>query len=127
MAAILHMVSGCHMKLYIRSSTWHELKAVHNVLESLASNQRTHWFTDNQNVARILLVASRNPMLQKEVLDIINMSIVYQVRIEPKWIPGEANQQADFISQSMDYDDWSLYPVMFQKLGRMVWIGLQAS
>ena len=37
-----------------QSSTWRELRAVRNVLESLASkllNQRVRWFTDNQNVA----------------------------------------------------------------------------
>ena len=104
------------------SSTWRELKAVHNVLESLASklrNQRIHWFTDNQYVARILLVGSRNPMLQKEALNIFNTFIAYQVRIKSEWIPREVNQQADFISRITDYDDWSLHPVMFQKLDSM--------
>ena len=39
------------------SSTWRELSAVHRVLDSVArklSNTRLRWFTDNQNVARVL-------------------------------------------------------------------------
>ena len=44
-------------------------------------------------------------MLQNEALNIFNTSIAYQVRIDPEWIPREANQQADFISRIMDYDD----------------------
>ena len=61
-----------------RSSTWRELKAVHRVMESLADklqNQRIRWFSDNQNVVRILSVRSRNPVLQNEALAIFNVSV----------------------------------------------------
>ena len=78
------------------------------VLQSLASklhNQRIRWFTDNQNVVRILSVGSKNPLLQQEAIAIFNNSITNQVRIEPDWIPREANQQADFISRIVDSDD----------------------
>ena len=40
--------------------------------------------------------------------------MAHHVRIEPEWIPREANQQADFISRIIDYDDWSLHPALFK-------------
>ena len=51
-----------------RSSTWCELSAVHLVLLSVARklvNARVRWFTDNQNVARILQVGSGKPDLHE--------------------------------------------------------------
>ena len=117
---------GCHIahgqwlpEERIQSSTWRELNAVHKVLDSLTdklANQRIRWFTDNQNVVRILNTGSRNPLLQQEALAIFNISIAQQVRIEPEWIPREDNQQADFISRIIDYDDWSLHPALFKGL-----------
>ena len=50
-----------------QSSKWHELRAVHLILEVLNSklrNERVRWFTDNQNVANILTVGSRKGNLQ---------------------------------------------------------------
>ena len=50
-----------------QSSTWRELRAVHLVLDTLGpklKNHRVRWFTDNQNVARIVLIGSRKPALQ---------------------------------------------------------------
>ena len=105
----------------ITSSTCRELKAVLSVLKSLADklhNQRIRWFSDNQNVIRILSVGCRNPMLQKEALTIFNTSVVHQVRIEPEWIPRESNQQADFISHIIDHDDWSVHPSIFENLDK---------
>ena len=70
---------GCHVAngLWLAeeaklSSTWRELRAVRMVLESLAvklKNKRVRRFTDNQNVARILLYGSKQPALQKEAFD----------------------------------------------------------
>ena len=50
-----------------QSSTWRELVAVLRVLDSIAHkqrNMRVRWFSDNQNVVRILEVGSRQPHLQ---------------------------------------------------------------
>ena len=44
-------------------------------------NERVRWFTDSQNVARILAVASRKPKLQAGIL---SMALANQVRIEPE-------------------------------------------
>ena len=114
---------GCHIaqgqwlpQEACQSSTWRELRAVRKVLESLATklnNQRLRWFTDNQNVVRILMTGSRKPALQQEALAIFNAAISSYIRIEPEWIPREANQQADFISRIINSDDWSLHPDLF--------------
>ena len=50
-----------------QSFTWRELVAVFRVLSSVANklgNARVWWFTDNQNVACILQVGSKKPLLQ---------------------------------------------------------------
>ena len=67
---------GCHIahgqwlpEERIQSSTWRELNAVHKVLDSVTdklANQRIRWFTDGQNVVRILNTGSKNPLLQQK-------------------------------------------------------------
>ena len=78
-----------------QSSTWGELKAVHTVLQALApklQNERLRWFTDNQNVVRIVLHGSKKPLLQ-ELRSSICISIVccpsydYRTRMDPQgWL-----------------------------------------
>ena len=38
-------------------------------------NFRVRWFTDNQNVARILLVGSRKPVLQAVALKVFSLTV----------------------------------------------------
>ena len=55
----------------MQSFTWQELYAVRLVLEALKSkleNERVRWFTDNQNVVRIVQYGSRQPALQDDAL-----------------------------------------------------------
>ena len=102
-----------------RSSTWRELAGVWKVLQSLASklsNNRVRWFTDNQNVVRILQVGSRQPQLQEVALKIVSLTIHCQIRLEPEWVPREENEQADYFSRIIDLDDWFLDPAIFAQL-----------
>ena len=102
-----------------QSSTWRELRAVGLVLDSLVvklKNCTVRWFTDNQNVARILQVGSKTPLLQKEALHVFSLSVAHNVSIEPEWIPRSENQVADFISHLQDLDDWQLNPSVFYSL-----------
>ena len=102
-----------------QSSTWRELTAVLNVLRSVMiklRNMRVRWFTDNQNVARILQVGSRQEHLQKIALDIFFVAIHNHIKLEPEWIPRELNEQADYLSRIVDYDDWQLNPLIFSEL-----------
>ena len=102
-----------------QSSTWRELAAVLRVLTAVAAkllNVRVRWFTDNQNVARILLVGSKKPWLQEVALKVFSLSVQFQIKLEPEWIPRELNERADFLSRIIDYDDWQLNPVVFSEL-----------
>ena len=97
------------------SSTWCELRAVRMVLESFQAklmNERVRWFTDNQNVVRIVQYGSKKPDLQAEALSIFSICLKQHIRIEPEWIPRERNALADYISTLVDYDDWMLNPGM---------------
>ena len=103
----------------LQSSTWRELCGVHRVLESLAvklKGERLRWFSDNQNVVRILLTGSRQPPLHAIALNIFTLCLSHQIHLEPEWIPRGENEQADFISRILDFDDWMLDPVMFAEL-----------
>ena len=119
-----HVAHGLFSKIEVaKSSTWRELHAVKMVLGSLAhllQCQRVRWFSDNQNVVRIIEIGSKNPQLQKEALEIYSTAIRWQIRIEPEWIPRELNQRADLLSRMLDRDDWSIHPAVFQQL-ELLW------
>ena len=103
----------------VLSSTWRELTAVWRVLQSLASklsSNRVRWFSDNQNVVRILQVCSRRPQLQEVAIRIFSLTIQCQIRLEPEWVPREQNEQADYLSRIIDLDDWLLNPEIFAQL-----------
>ena len=96
---------GCHVahgawsaEEMSQSSMWRELRAVRMVLESLIpklKNERVRWFSDNQNVVRIMKVGSKKPQLQEEALAIFSIATQNLVRIEPEWIPRSENQKAE--------------------------------
>ena len=121
---------GCHIahgswseEEAAQSSTWRELHAVRMVFDSLGhmlQSERVRWFSDNQNVVRIIETGSGNPKLQREALGIHEIAMKNQVRIEPEWVPQEQNQQADFLSRIEDRDDWSIHPAVFQQL-ELLW------
>ena len=104
-----------------QSSTWRELTAVWRVISAVASklvNMRVRWFTDNQNVARILQVGSKKPQLHAIAVKVFSLSVQYQIRLEPEWIPRELNERADYLSRIVDHDDWKLNPIVFAELDR---------
>ena len=80
---------GCHIahgswtaEEMTQSSTWRELRAVRMVLESLIpklKNERVRWFSDNQNVVRILDIGSKKPHLQKEALAVFTIAAQYLI------------------------------------------------
>ena len=98
------------------SSTWRELKAVDQVLRSFSQQLEGHtikWCTDNQNVVRIVESGSRKPYLQDGALSIFEECIRYGIKLEMTWIPRSSNEQADYISRIVDYDDWQVDPELF--------------
>ena len=105
-----------------QSSTWRELRAMGQVLQSFAqklSGERIRWLTDNQNVVSNLLYNSKKPLLQKESLKIFQVSLVHQIKLEPEWVPREDNQLADYWSKVIDHDDWMIHPDVFAQLDHM--------
>ena len=80
-----------------KSSTWRELVAVGRVLEAIAlllKGLHVRWFSDNQNVVRIIQHGSRKAHLQVEAMKILEICIKHQILIEPDWVPrGRTNWQ----------------------------------
>ena len=106
-----------------QSSTWRELSAVLRVLMAVATklaNFRVRWFTDNQNVARILLVGSKKPLLHELAVKVFSLSVQNHIRVDPEWIPRDLNERADSLSRIVDYDDLMLSPVVFADI-ESVW------
>ena len=116
----MHVAHGCWKEHEAKqSSTWRELVAVARVMESVANklgSTRVRWFTDNQNVVRILQVGSGKAHLQVEALRVFELCVQYQIHLEPEWLPREENQLADYLSRIVDYDDWYLNPEVFSML-----------
>lgn len=105
-----------------KSSTWRELVAVARVLEPIAHRlcgERVRWFTDNQNVVRILTVGSKKPELQQEAIHVFALAMRHQIRLEPEWIPRDENQFADYLSRIVDHDDWQINPLVFQMVDNL--------
>ena len=92
------------------------------VLMSVAKNlhnMRVRWFTDNQNVVRILQVGSCKPHLQVGALKVFKACVANNIRLEPEWVPREKkNQLADYFSRIIDYDiDQKVYKWLDTKWG----------
>ena len=78
------------------SSTLREILAVKFVLLSLVSKlsgSSIKWFTDNQNVPRILTCGSGKTLLQSEALDIYHIFVNNGISIEMEWIPCNENDE----------------------------------
>ena len=73
------------------------------------------WFSDNQNVVRIIKIGSRQPQLQEIALRIFTLSVNSHIHLQPEWIPRELNEQADYLSRIIDLDDWMLNPYIFSQ------------
>ena len=120
----LDLVSGVLSQEEMRtSSTFREILAIKFVLLSLVnqlSGLTVKWFTDNQDVPRIILSGSSKELLQSEALSIFNMCCSHGISIEMEWIPRSQNDQADFLSRIFYPDDWGLSPLSFHHID-LVW------
>ena len=119
-----HVAQGCWSEHESKlSSTWRELKAVYQVLRSLAPKLSGHtvkWFSDNQKVMHIVHSCSRKPHLQDGAMAIFEVCFQYNFKLVMEWIPRSHNDIADCISRIQDYDDWMVDPALFMSID-MVW------
>ena len=101
------------------SSTMRELLAVKYVLISLITKLvglTLKWYTDNQNVARIVHIGSRKEHLQKQALQIYHLCATQGVKMEMEWIPRSLNEKSDLLSHVIDHDDWAITDHIFYRL-----------
>ena len=95
------------------SSTWRE---IYRVLCSLAPKLKGHtvkWFSDNQNVTRIVQAGSRKQHLQDGSMATFEMCFQCGIKLEMEWIPRAQKQLADYISKIQDFDDWMIDTNLF--------------
>ena len=101
------------------SSTMREILAVRKFLQSFAPKLAglcVKWHMGNQNVARIIDVGSRKSGLQSEAKRIFEICVHHGISIEAQWVPRSSNEQADYLSRIVDFDDWSVSPHSFRFL-----------
>ena len=53
-------------------------------------------------------------------LELFKLAIDHQICLEPEWVPRELNEQADYLSRIIDFDDWFLNLDIFAELD-MAW------
>ena len=105
-----------------QSSTFRELLAVLLSLQAFIDSLRAQtvvWYTDNQNVARIVSIGSKVPALQRMALDIHRLCLLASVSIDMQWIPRDLNIIADDISKFVDLDDYSINDGVFYSLDEL--------
>lgn len=99
-----------------QSSTFRELLAVSLSMKAFSESlqaQSVTWFTDNQNVVRIVNCGSRVPALQDLAMDIFQTCLLNSVSIDMQWIPRDLNSAADDISKFIDHDDYTINDTVF--------------
>ena len=63
---------------------------------------------------RIIDVGSRKSGLQSETERIFEICVHHGISIESEWVPRSSNEQADYLSRIVDFDDWSVSPHIFR-------------
>ena len=87
--------------------------------------QSVAWFTDNQNVVRIVNRGSKVPALQEIAMDIYRTCLLNGVSIDLQWIPRDLNSAADEISKFIDHDDYTINDMVFNALDGL-WVLIPA-
>ena len=62
------------------------------------------------------MVGSKTPALQKVAFAMFLKVMAKHITIEPEWVAHSKNQQANYLSRLVDWDDWQLHPDIFGEL-----------
>lgn len=106
-----------------KSSTWRELRAVLlflNTHKGILQKQSIKWYSDCQNVIKILNKGSMKPELNDMALSIYRFCITYSIDLSMEWIPRELNTVADTLSKCLDLDDWGVSDRIFAYFSKTV-------
>ena len=102
-----------------KSSTWRELRTVDLALSAFAldlQGKKVAWFIDNTSVPSIVHNGSKVTDLQSLALSVFNVCARSGISLEMKWIPGSFNCQADLLSRTIDFDDYTINDNVFHML-----------
>lgn len=105
-----------------KSSTWRELKAIELAFMSYCKSiqgKTVKWFTDSQNCKKIIESGSMKLELQVMARNIFELCIKNNIRLEVQWIPRSENEQADYLSKMIDFDDWGVSIDFFEFMDDM--------
>ena len=100
----------------VKSSMWRELKGGFQFCNLFAQELQGHsvkWYTDNQNVVRIVQVGSKKPHLQEGAMSILQICLQYCIKLRMEWTK---NELADYASRIVDFDVWQVSPSVFTML-----------
>ena len=102
-----------------QSSTFRELLAVSYSIKAFTDSlkaQSVAWYTDNQNVVRIVTTGSKVPALQQLAMDIHQSCLFNAIHIDMQWIPRDLNTAADDLCKFIGYDDYTINDMVFNAL-----------
>ena len=101
------------------SSTEREMLAVlHGLTQfrKILTGTSLNWYTDAQNVARIVRRGSPKLYLANLALAIYHVTRRNRINLNMIWIPRDKNQEADFWSRVRDFDDWGISQTWFEHI-----------
>ena len=101
------------------SSTHREMLAISKGLADtckLLANKALHWFTDSQNVARIVRRGSMKSDLQELAVNIFEITRDNNIVLSVSWTRRTNNKEADSLSRIVDFDDWGVSKVWYEKI-----------
>lgn len=67
-------------------------------------------------MAKIVQVGSMNFNLHKLAFDIFSFCFKFGIDLDIQWVPRSLNDEADYLSKIVDYDDWEIVPETFNRL-----------
>ena len=102
-----------------QSSTFRELKAIHNLIEPYApllAHSKVKLFSDNQGACTIVDKGSPKLILNQLAIDIFVLALHNDITLVDQWIPRSENERADIISKFLDkswfsYDRWRSFTI----------------
>lgn len=78
--------------------------------------KKVAWFTDITSVVSIVHNGSKITELQSLALSVFNDCARYGISLEIKWILRSLNYQADLLSRTIDFDDYTIHDDVFRTL-----------